>query len=56
MVAATKCIPEMPYTSCDPVRIMDAQPKTLFVKFKTMNTRCPTVPYRILIISRDVCA
>lgn len=36
MVAATKFMPETPLISWEPVKIIDAQPKTLFVKFKIM--------------------
>lgn len=36
MVAATKFMPETPFISWDPVKIIEAQPKTLFVRFKTM--------------------
>lgn len=56
MQAATKCMPDTPYTSCEPVRIMLAHPKTLLTRFMMMNTTCPTSPYRCRMISRDVCA
>jgi hypothetical protein len=53
-VAAAKCIPDTPKMSCDPVKIIDAHPNTLFVIFSTMNTTCPIFPYLILMISSDV--
>lgn len=56
MHAATKCMPDTPYTSCEPVKIILAQPNTLLIRFITMKTLCPIFPYRCLMISSDVWA
>lgn len=49
-------MPETPYTSCEPVRIMLAHPKTLLTRFMMMNTTWPTSPYRWRMISKEVWA